>query len=296
MLALRSWTRAAEYNAHVAWWLTAKLDKNNKHMYEPGFVLEEGLTADENATLRKMLDGRGVQPFPASMLQELRDATKLPGASLATLVQKYRQQGNVGKVLFGVSKQPAKSRASAKPAAQVQAQKKEACADVEIAFLISEGYAADLARQAVTKCRDLTESLDFCVAHSDNATSSSHFQASLAEVVRYFNYMRCAEVVPKPQWNQLLQAGKRRMKKSDSYLPASHTFESYITRMQQVQPNSTFEIIDSGIRTDGQHSNACFWLATVVGWSQLTPRFFEDDDELGAIQMQVLYLSRTPVL
>ncbi len=135
MLALRSWTRADEYNAHVAWWLNAKLDKNNKHMYEPGFVFEKGLTADENSTLRRMLDGRGVQPFPASMLQELRDATKLPSASLATLVQKYRQQGNVGKVLFGVSKQ---SRASAKPAAQVQAQRKEACTDVEIAFLVSE--------------------------------------------------------------------------------------------------------------------------------------------------------------
>ena len=135
MQVLRSWTRADEYNAHVAWWLNAKLDKNNKHMYEPGFVFEKGLTADENSTLRRMLDGRGVQPFPPSMLQELRDATKLPSASLATLVQKYRQQGNVGKVLFGVSKQ---SRASAKPAAQVQAQRKEACTDVEIAFLVSE--------------------------------------------------------------------------------------------------------------------------------------------------------------
>jgi hypothetical protein len=77
---------------------------------EPGFVIEKGFTADEYSALRKMLDGRGVQPFPAAVLEELRAATKLPGASLATLVAKYRQQGKVGNVLFGVSKQSGKPR------------------------------------------------------------------------------------------------------------------------------------------------------------------------------------------
>ena len=297
MQELRGWTRSTEYDAHVEWWLRAKEDLTNTKMFESGFMSSTGLTADEHASLKTMLSSRGVHEFPPGMLQEMRHAMKAPGASLAALVPKFRQQGKVGKVHFGVTKLPGQPRT---PATEMQAKRKKACDDVQAQFLVAEGYSEALAKQAVAQCVDLIEALDFCSAHASDAQDAQQLANSMASaenVIRHYNYMLCQDRFHKGQWKMLQAAGKRRMKRStDSPVNLlNRSGDAYLARMQQVNPRATYEVIDCGTRTDPERYNACFWLATVAAWTQLPPQQYDLEEELRHIQLQVLDLARTTV-
>ncbi len=43
MRVLRDWNRIEEYEAHLDWWIRAKQDSSNVHMYEDGLTVLEGL-------------------------------------------------------------------------------------------------------------------------------------------------------------------------------------------------------------------------------------------------------------
>ena len=196
--------------------------------------------------------------------------------------------------------------------------------DYGTAVLLDAGFAIDLAAQALEACPDdLPLALEFCIAQGiDGATSQGDWQkkvASSQSEERRYELLRRAGIniaanlavaktdsftsTMRKVWQHfsvdvkrrhLLLAKRRSAQRVTAVsIPSAHTHAEYVRRASAEWPTLVWSVCDTGVRA-GAHTNACFWLAVVAGWSRCPSQNYLPDQELQDLAIRAQALRAIP--